>query len=73
MPRKVEWLRGHKAAIARAAGISHGHLSDILRGRRTPSAEVAAAIEAASAQEGAYLSRFDLLYWAESHNPLLDR
>lgn len=49
MEKLNEYLKGRKAGdLAKAAGISAGHLSDIRNGRRDPSFAVARAIRDAT-------------------------
>ncbi len=73
MPRELRttWEAGDKLNIAKLAEISPGHLSDILHGRRTPSADMASKVAEAASALGIKLSRGDLLYRSESTNPLV--
>jgi len=60
--KRPEWVRGQKTRIAEHAGISKQYLNDILRGRRC-NRDLARKLEAASAEIGIPISRFD---WLES-------
>jgi hypothetical protein len=68
---KLKWVRGHKKALADAAGISQQYLCDIMAERKACRAELATRLEAAGEELGYRISRFQ---WAfpslRINNPL---
>lgn len=67
------WRPGEQARLARTAGVSPQHLSDILHCRRHASAEVATALEFAAHGLGIPLGRDDFVWPEHSISPLISQ
>lgn len=67
---KMQWKRGQRAEIARRAGISKQHLTNILKRRKNARPSVAVRLEQASAEVGQYIPRTEWAFATTSEHPL---
>lgn len=73
MATKTTWAPGEQARLARTAGISPQHLSDILHCRRRASGALAVDLEFAAHGLGIPLRRDDFVWPDQSDSPLIHR